>query len=69
MKLHSTAIEKILRIYENFGGTSDEKKLREKLHQLDLTPYEQKLSAGGNIVLVPTDDYELQLRNIPTKRA
>jgi hypothetical protein len=44
----------------------NQERLVRQLSALDLTPYEQKLGHGGNIVLVPTEEYEEQLRNIKT---
>lgn len=66
MKLHSKAITKIIALVDTYGGSANQDKLIKQLVNLDLTPYEQKLSKGGNIVLVPTDDYENELRNIKT---
>ena len=66
MKLHASTIKRIISLVEAYGGSSEQKRLIQQLTALDLTPYEQKLSAGGNIVLVPTDEYENQLRNIKT---
>lgn len=68
MKLHGSVIEKIVRLYETYGGTSNETKLRAKLQEIDLTPYEQKLSSGGKIILVDTRDYEEQLKNIGPRK-
>lgn len=64
MKLHDTTIKRIISLVDTYGGSTDQKKLIVQLKKIDLTPYEQKLSAGGSIVLVPTDDYENALRNI-----
>ncbi len=61
MKLHGSAIERIIRLVES---TTNQDKLRAEIRKLDLHPYEQKLNNGGNIVLVLTEDYEAQLRNL-----
>jgi len=68
MKLHSKAITRIISLVDTYGGSANQAKLIQQLMNLDLTPYEQKLSKGGNIILVPTDDYENELRNIKTVR-
>ena len=62
MRLHTSTIEKLLQIYANFGGFPDERKLKEQLFQLDLTPYERKTTQNQEIILVLTEDY-LKLLN------
>ena len=62
MKLHTSTIEKLLQIYANFGGFQDERKLKEQLFALDLTPYERKTTANQEVILVLTEDY-LKLLN------
>jgi hypothetical protein len=61
MKLHPSVIEKLINVYTNFGGFSNERKLREQLERVDLTPYEKKTSNQGEIILVLTEDY---LKNV-----
>lgn len=61
MKLHPTAIEKLLTIYANFGGFTNESKLREQLQNLDLTPYERKTTHNQEVILVLTEDYMREL--------
>jgi len=56
MKLHPSVVEKILQLYQNYGGHKDEKRLRDHLSGVDLTPYERKTGAQ-DIVLVLTEDY------------
>lgn len=62
MKLHATAVDKIIRLVDTYHGSNKQEKLIRELSNLELTPYEQKLAPGGNIVLVLTEDYEAQLR-------
>jgi hypothetical protein len=59
MKLHRSAIEKIIQIYQNHGGFDSEKRLREYVEALDFVAYEQKTT--GNTVLVLAEDYIKQL--------
>lgn len=66
MKLHASTIKKIISLVETYSGSTNQERLIKQLAALDLTPYEQKLSTGGNIVLVPTEEYENELRNIKT---
>lgn len=68
MKLHAKAIKRIISLVESYSGSMNQERLIKQLAGLDLTPYEQKLTSGGNIVLVPTDDYENELRNVKTVR-
>jgi len=70
MKLHDTAVAKLLTIFSSLGGHSNEEKLRVSLSKLDLTVYEQNkeaASASGdpsliNRVLVPTDAFKEKLK-------
>lgn len=61
MKLHKSAIEKILLLYQNHGGFDSEKRLREQLDKLDFVPYERKTTANNETVLVLTEDYIKQI--------
>jgi hypothetical protein len=63
MKLHASVIEKLLQIYTNFGGFQDERKLKEQLLKLDLTPYERKTTQNQEVILVDTDEYMKMLNN------
>ena len=64
MKFHSTAIEQIIELVQNYGGSLNEQRLRVKLAEMNLTPYEQKSSANGKVVLIPTEVYEKELRTL-----
>lgn len=61
MKLHKSVIDKLIYYFTTFGGYERETKLRNKLNELDLTPYERKENASGEVILVTTDDYIKEL--------
>lgn len=61
MKLHSSVVEKLLYLYQTYGGFQDERKLRAHLDALDLTPYERKTTANQELILVLTEDYVKEL--------
>lgn len=61
MRLHQSVIEKILLIYTNYGGFSNDLKLRAHLESLDMTVYERKTTQNQEMVLVLTEDYVKQL--------
>jgi len=63
MKLHQSVIEKLLNVYTNFGGFSDDRKLREQLDKLDFTVYERKTTSRNELILVLTEDYVKELQN------
>jgi len=55
MKLHESVVNKILRIYEMWGGRRDNIKLKNAISGMDLTEYKQKLG-GDQTFLVLTED-------------
>ena len=57
MKLHHTAIERLIEIYSTHGGYQGETRLRDRLVELDLTTYDQK-EGTQDTVLVVTKDLE-----------
>lgn len=58
MKLHPSAIDKILHMVQAYGGTSpDEIKLKKIIASMDFTPYERKLTDDQEVILVLTEDY------------
>jgi len=61
MKLHASAIKKLIELYTNYGGFQNEDKLRQKLVELDFTPYERTTTANNEIILVMTEDYMREL--------
>lgn len=61
MRLHATVIEKLLYLVQNYGGHEHDTKLRQKLLEIDLTPYERRNSVNQEVILVMTEDYMKQL--------
>ena len=61
MKLHRSAVEKIIQIYLNHGGFDSEKRLREHLERLDFVSYERKTTTHQETVLVLAEDYFKEL--------
>ena len=57
MKLHASAIEKLVALFHTYGGTPDEVKLKRLIQQLDFTPYERKTTPDQDMILVLTEDY------------
>ncbi len=55
MKLHPHVIEKLIYLFENYGGHANNAKLKQHLAALDLTPYEKK-TGGQEVILVMTDE-------------
>lgn len=55
MKLHTQVIEKLIYLYENYGGHLNNAKLKVKLEELDLSAYERK-TGGQDVILVLTAD-------------
>ncbi len=62
MKIHRSVVDKILYLCQTFGGYENETKLRAKINELDLTPYERKEKNSGETILVLTEDYLRQLQ-------
>lgn len=63
MKLHHTAIEKIVQICTTYAGSPNESKIKNILAALDFTPYERKLNEQQDIVLVTTEDFVNALKD------
>jgi hypothetical protein len=61
MKLHPHVVEKLVYLYENYGGHLNNSKLKAKLEQLDLSAYERK-TGEQDVVLVLTEDMMKALR-------
>jgi len=61
MRLHSSVVNKLLYLVQNYGGHEHDTKLREKLEAVDLTPYERQQTPGQEVILVLTEDYMKQL--------
>lgn len=65
MRLHTTVVEKLVTLVEMYSGHENEKKLRDALRRLDLTPYEQKTTPNQEVILVLTEDFLKQLQPRP----
>ena len=63
MKLHGSAIEKIVQICTTYAGSPNESKIKKMLSEIDFTPYERKLNENQDIVLVLTEDFVNELKN------
>ena len=57
MKLHASAIQKLIDLFQTYGGSPDEVKLKRFIQNLDFTPYERKTTADQDMILVLTEDY------------
>ena len=60
MKLHNTAVNELIRLFETYGGYSHEKKLRQVLATIDFTNYQHQT---GNTVLVLTEELNRKSRS------
>ena len=58
MKLHTTLINELVRIFEVHGGHREEWRLKSELSKIDVSTYTQK---SGNNVLVLTDQLNAQI--------
>ncbi len=63
MRLHPSAVKRLLKIYDTYGGYREETKLRQELEKLDLSAYQQQ-QPPNNEVLVCTDELQEALRNL-----
>jgi len=61
MKLHTQVVEKLIYLFENYGGHLNNSKLKVKLEELDLSAYERK-TGGQDVILVLTEDLAKALR-------
>jgi hypothetical protein len=61
MKLHPNVVEKLIYLYENYGGHLNNGKLRTHLQNLDLSAYERK-TGEQDVVLVLTEEMMKALR-------
>ena len=60
MKIHPTVIEKLVKIYTNYGGYREETRLREELSRLEWTEYTQQ-TGEQKTFLVLTEDIKSHL--------
>lgn len=56
MRLHRSVVDKLLLIYQNYGGQERDTKIRNMISNLDLTPYERQ-GSDQEVILVLTEDY------------
>lgn len=61
MKLHKSVVDKLLYLFQNYGGFQNDVKLRGMIENMDLTPYERKTTVNQEIILVLTEDYVKEL--------
>lgn len=62
MKLHHSAIDKIVQICITYAGSPNEVKIKNLLAAIDFTPYERKANDKQDIVLVTTEEYVRALK-------
>lgn len=55
MKLHDTAIERLIKMFTTYGGYREENRLREALKKTDFSEY-QRQTRGQETILVLTED-------------
>lgn len=65
MKMHKSLVDRLMRVYNMWGGRSDDTRLREALASLDVTLYRQQ---SGAEVLILTEDLKLEQQVIAQKR-
>lgn len=61
MKIHRSVVDEILYLCQTYGGYEREHKLRAKIQELDLTPYERKENNSNETILVLTKDFVREL--------
>lgn len=62
MKIHRSVVDKIVYLCQTYGGYEHETKLRARINELDLTPYERKENNNGETILVLTEDFLRELQ-------
>ncbi len=55
MKLHTTVIEQLIRLYTNYGGYPEERKLRQALTEIDLDTYQQQTGTKQTVLVLESD--------------
>tara|TARA_A100001391_G_scaffold152629_1_gene110459 strand:+ start:221 stop:412 length:192 start_codon:yes stop_codon:yes gene_type:complete len=63
MRLHPSAVKRLLKIYDTYGGYREETKLRQQLENLELSAYKQQ-DPPNREVLVCTDELQEALRKL-----
>ena len=67
MQLHPTVIEKLIRIYTNYGGYREENRLRTELQNLSLTEYTQQTGQKKSF-LVLSEDIQNHISDLKTNK-
>lgn len=62
MKIHRSVVDKLIYYCQTYGGYEHETKLRAKIQEIDLTPYERKENGNGDTILVLTEDFVRELQ-------
>ena len=57
MKLHHSVVERLLKIYDTYGGYLENTRLKKELVELDLSVYQQQ-TGDKNQILVETSDLQ-----------
>tara|TARA_Y100000592_G_C5394560_1_gene279928 strand:+ start:750 stop:929 length:180 start_codon:yes stop_codon:yes gene_type:complete len=57
MKLHHSVVERLLKIYDTYGGYRENTRLKKELVELDLSVYQQQ-TGDKNQILVETSDLQ-----------
>lgn len=57
MRLHSSAIHKIMKEYDINSGHVFETKLQQAFMKLDFTPYDRKMNGNNDTILILTEEY------------
>ena len=55
MKMHPTVIERLLNIYDRYGGYRENTKLRQRLVELDLDIYQQQTGEKKSFLVLTED--------------
>lgn len=53
MRLHTSVVEKLVKMFETYGGHRNESRLKEMLSKLDLSTYKRQ---SGEDILVSSDE-------------
>ena len=55
MKLHDSAVERLIKLFTTYGGYREETRLRDALKETDFSEY-QRQTGGQETILVLTED-------------
>jgi hypothetical protein len=55
MKLHDSAIERLVKVFTTFGGHSDERRLKEVLQSIEFSEYQRKTGLKESILVLSED--------------